>query len=298
MSLIRLVTIHPALVHYTLGTIPVLVLAYALARLRRSERWTFVGDVALWVTAAITVLTGTFGFVSFFVLDWPGGIYPWQWLHLGFGVAVAAGLVSLAIVRARARRTRPLTGNGTLGAALVIGALSIVAGWIGGDVLVFRSGMAVQAAGDGALALPLPGPRAKPPTHAMDAMHTIRPAWAAITASIAAMIVERPRDDQFATIAREARQIETTSDWLEHEGPKTLEKTMGANEAPGIGGGPPEPSGESPQEMFERWGGELGTTAKKLREAAEQRDIRAVTKAAGRMQTTCTGCHDDLRWKD
>ncbi len=64
MEPIRLITIHPALVHVPLGVLPLLVLAYALARRGDSERWTFVGDVLLFITAAFTLLTATFGLLA------------------------------------------------------------------------------------------------------------------------------------------------------------------------------------------------------------------------------------------
>ena len=66
------VAVHPSLVHVTVGTVPVLLLAYVLARRRASPAWTFAGDVTLGVTAAVTVAATAFGFVSFLLVGWPG----------------------------------------------------------------------------------------------------------------------------------------------------------------------------------------------------------------------------------
>jgi uncharacterized membrane protein len=306
VQLLRLVTLHPALVHYTLGTLPLLVLAYGLARLRHSERWTFVGDVTLWVTTAFTVLTGATGLLSFLTLRWPGGVDPWPWVHLGAGVSVAAFLIVLSYLRARARRAhRPgeapqIVRRGSLALAVVTLGLSVIAGWIGGELLVFRAGMAVQAAADGALAPPVPAPMRKPPRKVMDAMHAIRPAWGSASTALAAMIADRPTDAAFGAIAEGARTIEETSAWMEHDGPKTLEEGHGMGHPRlGVGGGPP-PSGEgdaSAPETLARWSEELGVRARALREAAEGRDLPAATKAAGQMQTACVGCHEELRWR-
>lgn len=40
MEIIRLVTVHPMLVHFTLGGLPLIILAYAVAARRQSARWT------------------------------------------------------------------------------------------------------------------------------------------------------------------------------------------------------------------------------------------------------------------
>jgi uncharacterized membrane protein len=48
---VRLATIHPALAHFTIGGLPLIVAAYAIAVWRRSPAWTLVGDAALVLTA-------------------------------------------------------------------------------------------------------------------------------------------------------------------------------------------------------------------------------------------------------
>lgn len=69
MELFRLVTVHPALVHFAIGTIPVILLGYAVGWGRRSASWTLVGDVALVATALLTLIAAGFGLVSFFVVE-------------------------------------------------------------------------------------------------------------------------------------------------------------------------------------------------------------------------------------
>src|SRR5438067_373935 len=104
IQLVRLVTVHPALVHFTLGAIPLLVIAYAVAAWRRSPGWTLVGDAALGVTAALTLVTATFGLVSNAVLFWPGGIGRWRGIHVGFGLASTVLLAGFALWRLTRRR--------------------------------------------------------------------------------------------------------------------------------------------------------------------------------------------------
>ncbi len=297
----RLVTAHPALVHFALGTLPLIVLAYAVARARRSERWAFVGDVSTWVTASLSLVAAAFGLASLLALRWPGGVERWRNLHVGFGVAFVLSLVTFAFARARGRGPRPV-GNRTLGAALAVGALGVVTGWIGGEQLVFRAGMGVAAAGDGALAPPaLPtSTTSAEPTGTKDAMHRVRASWGAIVTTTASMLVDRPQGEGFAAIAREAAAIERASSWLAHEGARSIapDADMSAP-SKGVGGGPPagEVAVETPRQVFERWSAELGDTARAVREAAEERNIEAVAKTSGRLQTACAGCHDDLRWK-
>ena len=133
---VRLVTVHPALVHFTLGGLPILVLAYAIAAWRRSERWTFTGDMALFVTASITVLTAAFGLVSNWTVPWPGGLDVWRWLHVAVGVATTVLLLAFAFARAVARRRGGSSGKGVVAVALLVSSVAAFAGWIGGDVLV------------------------------------------------------------------------------------------------------------------------------------------------------------------
>ena len=64
LHVVRLATVHPLLAHFTIGGLPLILIAYALSVWRRSPAWTLVGDAALVVTAALTLGTGAFGLVS------------------------------------------------------------------------------------------------------------------------------------------------------------------------------------------------------------------------------------------
>src|SRR5579883_555912 len=97
LSVLRLVTVHPSLVHFTIGALPLLLLAYAVAAWRRSERWTFVGDVTLFVTAVLTLLVAAFGLVASFVMAWPADVGTWRWIHLAVGAGVTAALLVFAL---------------------------------------------------------------------------------------------------------------------------------------------------------------------------------------------------------
>src|SRR5688500_9958735 len=97
--MLRLATVHPALAHFTLGGLPLIVVAYAIATFRRSRAWTLVGDAGLVVTAALTLGTLAFGLVSDAVVPWPGGLERWRGVHLATGVATTVVLVLLAAVR-------------------------------------------------------------------------------------------------------------------------------------------------------------------------------------------------------
>src|SRR5262245_34438536 len=139
MYLVRLVTVHPALVHLTLGVLPVLVIGYAIAAWRRSERWSFVADVAAAIGAPITLATFAFGLVSNATLAWPDGLNTWRWLHLAFGAFTTLLFVLLAAFRLVLRRRGRASGVGAFVASSMLALVAAVAGWIGGEILVFRS---------------------------------------------------------------------------------------------------------------------------------------------------------------
>src|SRR5262245_6584326 len=98
LHVVRWATIHPALAHFTIGGLPLIVIGYAVAVWRRSPAWTLVGDAALVVTAALTLATGAFGLVAN-AQPWPGGIESWRWIHLGAGVATTVLLALFAAAR-------------------------------------------------------------------------------------------------------------------------------------------------------------------------------------------------------
>lgn len=331
MDVIRLVTVHPLLVHLTIGLIPALLVAYAIAVWRRSEHWTFVGDVVTVFAALVTVATFAFGLVSNAVLDWPGGIGVWRWLHLGFGAATALLLLVFAGARIAGRGRRPVAGAGTVAVALGVAVLGGFTGWIGGEVLVYHSGMAVTAAGEGALAPPL-GVDAGPPKGFHDAMGKLRSAWAGSQIELAQMVVDHPTQSGFAAIVTHGQRLEFLGRWLYAEAPKLMggghdassalevplvgparawaaegdagggaaaaENAEGAEagDAEARGGEKAEGKKDRKKELIEA-GHDLEDRAQELVAAARAQDLKAVARSVGRTTEVCADCHLDLRWK-
>lgn len=273
---VRLGTIHPALAHFTIGGLPLVVLAYAVAARRRSPAWTFVGDVGLAVTAALTLGTGVFGLVSNAVVPWPGGIETWRWVHLGFGVATTALLALAAAVRLLKRRTLAdaPTGMGTLAVVLAVAAVTLFTGWVGGEVLVFHSGMAVRAAGDGALAPPVTDTDARPKDF-LDAMRQARAAWGSINARLAWMLVQHPRDEDYQRIELDARRMQVVCGVMADEGAKDTKGTG----------------------VIASMSQTLGGDASDIEDAAKKKDLEELAKVVGVTSSHCASCHQQTRWK-
>jgi hypothetical protein len=268
---IRVATIHPLLAHFTLGGLPLMIVAYFVAATRRSPAWTLVGDAALVLTAALTLGTGVMGLVSNAIVPWPGGIEGWRWLHLGFGVATTALLAAFALVRLMRRRT--VAGGSTLLAALVVAGVAGVTGWIGGEVLVFHAGMAVRAAGDGALAPPVSDSSARPRDF-LAAMRQTRAAWASINSRLASMLVQHPRDEDFARIIVDAKRMQALTQVMADEGAKEWQNdTLTA--------------------MSTTLGGDAGD----IEEAARKKNLQDLASALGQASSHCADCHEQLRWK-
>jgi uncharacterized membrane protein len=271
IDILRLETIHPLLVHASLGAIPFLVLAYAVAWRRRSESWAFAADTVLAFTAAITVLTVTFGFVADQVVHWPGGLGLWRALHLGFGVGSAVLLLAFAAIRLRARKEDPRSGSRSLLAALVLAGVIAFTGWIGGEVLVFHAGMAVRAAGGGALAPPVTGPR--DPADLQTAMHDLRGHWALATSTIAASVVSRPTSETFESVRNAAIEMQRVTASI-------AEARLDDEPEPGV-----------------RFMADLVTEhARELEHAAEAGRIDAMVDPLGRITAVCASCHRSFRW--
>lgn len=293
MDVIRLLTVHPALVHFTIGTLPVIVLAYAVARWRSSAAWTFAADVTLFVTAALTLLTSAFGLIAFLMVDWPGGLGLWRWLHFGLGVASTVLLVGFALWRAYARRRSQRTGGGTALASAGVALVVLAAGWVGGEALVFHGGIAVKAAGNGALAPPTVQDSGTP-ENLHDAMHHLRAHWAAIELAVAGMVVERPSDEAFDDIARHARVLESTATWLSSYDEHAPEHAHEHEPVAQLGGA--AATSMSFNEKIASMSPMLESRAGALREAAHARDLPAVATEAGELTKLCASCHDQLRW--
>jgi len=271
---VRLATIHPALTHFTIGGLPLIVIAYAIAVWRRSSAWTLAGDAALVVTAALTVGTGIFGLVSNAVVPWPGGIETWRWIHLGFGVATTTLLAALAVLRLVFRRPDTPISPPLLGVVVIVAGVALFTGWVGGEVLVFHSGMAVRAAGDGALAPPV-FDSTKRPKDFLDAMRQVRAAWGAINTRLAWMLVQHPRDEDFARIEHDARRMEELTKVMADEGAKNKQAA----------------------DVLASMSQTLGGDADDLAEAAKKKSLQDIAHALGEMSGHCADCHEQVRWK-
>jgi uncharacterized membrane protein len=277
IELLRLVTIHPALVHFALGGLPIILVSYLLARWRRSERWSFVGDVATVVTAAAAAASLASGLLSNALVPWPGGLETWRAIHLAGGVASAVALVTLAVGRLWARRRHPVSGNAAAAGALVAAMVAGFTGWVGGDVLVFHSGMAVKAAALGASAPPT-STRRRPPRDLLEAMRQIRGSWAVTNVLVTAMIVEEPSDRDFDVIADQSRHIEELAAWVARTAPS------GARDR-----------GKQGDSHLAQMAKELGARALVVESSGRQRDLAATARAVGAMEAVCAGCHDTRR---
>jgi hypothetical protein len=271
-QIVRLATIHPALAHFTLGGLPVMIVAYFLAVRGRSAGWTLVGDAALVVTATLTLGTGAMGLVSNAVVPWPGGIETWRWLHLGCGVATTVLLAIFAVVRL-VRHDR-IARAPTLLAALGIAGVVGLTGWIGGEVLVFRAGMAVHAAGDGALAPPVIDTTARPRDF-LAAMRQTRAAWASINTRLASMLVQHPRDEDFERIVFDAKRMQALTQVMAEEGAKDREH------------------GDTLAAMATTLGGDAGD----IEEAAGKKSLQDIASALGEASSHCADCHEQVRWR-
>jgi len=275
LTVVRLTTIHPILVHFTIGALPIVFLAYAVGAVKRSERWTFVGDVGVIVTAIITLATVAFGLVSNWTLDWPGSLMTYRWLHLGLGAGATVLLCALAVSRlVHRRRAETIAQPGTVLATAVIGVAVLATGWIGGEVLVYRSGMAVVAAGDGALAQPTTSRQAQP-RDIPEAMDAVQAAWGSANAAVAGMLVRKPEARAFSDVEGDAKQLEHVADWMSSEGKKHVKGDV---------------------DGFADAAGALRAHASELESAAHDSDIRRTTEALGAVATTCASCHSVARW--
>jgi uncharacterized membrane protein len=272
--IVRLATIHPALAHFTIGGLPLIVIAYAIAVWRRSPAWTLVGDAALVVTAALTLATGSFGLVSNAVVPWPGGIETWRWIHLGCGIATTVLLATLAALRLSFRRGDAPAKPSLLAGAILVAGVAAFTGWVGGEVLVFHAGMAVRAAGDGAFAPPVLDSTARPKDF-LDAMRQVRASWGAINTRLAWMLVQHPRDEDFARIEHDARRMDALAKVMADEGAKYGK------------------AADTIASMAQTLGGDADDIA----EAAKKKSLQDIAHAVGETSGHCADCHEQVRWK-
>jgi hypothetical protein len=272
--IVRWETLHPMLAHFTIGGLPLILIAYAIAVARRSPAWTLVGDAALWVTAALTVGTAVLGLVANAIVPWPGGIEAWRWIHLGCGLATTVLLVTLAGVRLVFRRPDTAASPALLTAALVVAGVAGFTGWVGGEVLVFHAGMAVRAAGDGALAPPVRESTARPRDF-LGAMRQVRAAWGEINARLAAMLVQHPRADDFARIEHDARRMSELATVMGEAGAKDPRSA----------------------DLLASMAQTLGGDAADIADAARKKSLQDLARAVGEASAHCADCHEQLRWK-
>jgi uncharacterized membrane protein len=309
VTFVRLVTVHPSLVHVSIGAVPLLLVAYVVAAARRSTTWSFAGDLALFVATPFTVAAAAFGLVSRFALFWPDDLEVWRDVHLGLGVAATALLVLLAAWRI-VRRREPVSTRFV--AVLGLAALAIAgAGWVGGEQLVFHAGMAVRGGALGMLAPPLGSARA--PRGFVDAMGRMRAHLAAVTDDVSEMAMDHPDARRFADAAGNARALAETARWLgAHPESFPERSTSGSDEerVAGHGGGT---GGDRGRASDERGDADLGAAdpaleianyapaieelGHRLAGAAVAHDLERLAAVTGLAQATCAACHASVRWR-
>ena len=263
---VRLVTLHPGLVHFAIGTLPLALVAYAIAAVRHSERWTFVGDVTIYASAIAAVASTASGIVSFLRVTWVGSSGSWRWVHLACGAVGTALLVAFAIARwlARGRLARARTFACAACAAAVIA----FTGWLGGEVLVFRGGAGVIAAAGGALAPAVGSPHAT--RSVVELMDRVREHWATITVDDAEMIAVAPSDAKFTEIQHDADALAALSGPLDQQ----------------ISNGNADTSRDIAA---------LGDAAHALARAAGQHDIAGIARSLATIDGVCASCHEQMR---
>jgi hypothetical protein len=330
IHIVRLVTVHPVFVHFTIGALPIVVLSYAMAAWLGSENWSFTADVAAGVTALLTLLTMAFGLVSNAYVGWPGGLGFWRYLHMGLGVATTLLILLLAGTRLALRqRGQVVAGSGALGLAILVAIMAGAAGWVGGEILTYTAGMAVQAAGQGALS-PVPGGTHEP-VDLIDSMGEARGDWGAISSDLARMLVRRPTDSDYADIARRAARLQQIAAWITANGIKSLPRPNALviehehehGEDPPPGPGPEDQSStQTAIRLVQKHAGPeirpgsaqaastpktraqhlvkmadiLQQRSRALQDAARRKDIVEVARVAGAISEECADCHQDLRW--
>src|SRR5262249_15957315 len=163
-------------------------------------------------------------------------------------------------------------GNAWAMGALAVTVLALLTGYIGGEVLVFHAGMGVKAAAEGALAPPLAANRADP-TSMMDAMHRLRPLWAASTGLAPEATTRAPTPEDFAQIGDASERMQQLASWvsdwaLEH--PK---------------------DDEAQKPALHELATNLQHEAAGLQRAAAASDLQATLTALGRTSGACADCH-------
>lgn len=319
-DVLRWTTIHPAVVHLPIGIFALAAIAYVVAAVKKSERWSFAADVMGIAGAISLVIAAAFGLVSWFVVDWPGGISMWPTLHMVLGlVGTGVGLLFMG-GRIWARRRSPLVGAPSAAVAVLILVAVGFVGWIGGEVLVFHNGIAVAGAGHGALAPAMASDDDRPES-IEDAMGSMRGAWATATVTTAEMVVQEPTSERFETVAQAAGRLQQLSRWVadhagEHAHPgEEAEAKAGSEEdethghgdegeahghgeeGKGAGGeGAAAHDGASAKQQMRGMSIALAAMAGQLQQAARQQDLPEVSRQVGEIGAQCGSCHQEHRW--
>lgn len=318
-DVLRWTTIHPAVVHLPIGIFALGAVAYVVAAAKRSERWSFAADVMGIAGAVSLVVAAAFGLVSWFVVDWPGGISTWPTVHMVLGLVGTGVALLFMIGRIRARRRTALVGAPSAAVAVLILLAVGFVGWIGGEVLVFHNGIAVAGAGHGALAPAMASDEQRPES-IEDAMGSMRGAWATATVTTAEMVVQEPTSERFETVAQAAGRLQQLSRWVanhagEHAHPGGEAEAKAGGEAEGHGHGEEAEAhghaeegkgagaeaaaahdGASAKQRIRGMSMTLADMAGQLQQAARQEDLPEVTRQLGEIGAQCGSCHQEHRW--
>lgn len=292
---LRGITVHPALVHLPLGLVALAALAAVLSARRRSARWTFVGDVALWSAALSALVSGGFGALSFALLDWPTTLSPWPWVHLAVAAAGTLVLLAAGALRWHARRVAGVYRSGMVAAVLAGAALLGFAGWIGGEVLVFHGGMAVKAAGNGALA-PSIGGATRTPKDVVDAMGRLAGAFGEAQSELSQIIADEPQPRRFEGLGRAAAALLATATWIRIDATGSAQSSTQGVGGAGVAGAPTEDAASERAEHLGKMAATLEESATALQRAAAAKDVVGSAQALGAVQSSCAACHLHLRW--
>jgi hypothetical protein len=196
-------------------------------------------------------------------------------------------------------------GPGAVGWSTGIAVVAGYTGWIGGELLVYHSGMAVEAAAEGCSSPPLARVECNP-LNLTEAMDELRSSWAAVDTSLAYMVIQKPDSRRFDHVLVEARLLEGLAVWLRttpafaghQELTRGKDPPLSPSAAGASLGNPTQPQRDNEgvdRSQFDRMALELEQAASHVRDGARQQDIRATVASAGQAESVCAACHAVLR---
>ena len=103
-------------------------------------------------------------------------------------------------------------------------------------------------------------------------MREVRAAWGSITATQAAMLVQRPRDADYARIELDARRMEVAASFMAEHPPARARDTVAS--------------------MSQVLAGD----ASDLADAAHAKKLEELARALGETSAHCAGRHQQTRW--